>query len=129
MRIFPGWFSWGTLGCPNRFWASKIGTQIIKKSIKDKTKEPPDCEKEIPNSRFFGTWPSGLHEALTIIKHNQVKTSKTRIHEACDFQRGQGQERSLETFGTEATCDMFGIPSHPVPPLRTNSCQLANLIP
>ena len=39
---------------------------MIKKSTKNNTKEPPDCEKELPNSSFLGTWPGGLREALTI---------------------------------------------------------------
>ena len=40
---------------------------MIEKSTKNDTKEPPDCEKELPNSSLFGTWPGGLREALTII--------------------------------------------------------------
>ena len=39
---------------------------MIEKSTKNDTKEPPDCEKELPNSSFLGTWPGGLREALTI---------------------------------------------------------------
>ena len=39
---------------------------MIEKSTKNNTKEPPDCEKELPNSCFLGTWPGGLREALTI---------------------------------------------------------------
>ena len=39
---------------------------VIKKSTKNDNKEPPDCEKELPNRSFFGTWPGGLREALTI---------------------------------------------------------------
>ena len=38
----------------------------IEKSTQNDTKEPPDCEKELPNSCFLGTWPGGLREALTI---------------------------------------------------------------
>ena len=40
---------------------------MINKPTKNATKEPPDCEKELPNSSFLGTWPGGLREALTII--------------------------------------------------------------
>ena len=39
---------------------------IIEKSTNKDTKEPPNCEKELPNSSFLGTWPGGLREALTI---------------------------------------------------------------
>ena len=38
---------------------------MIEKAIKNDFKEPPDCEKELPNSSFLGTWPGGLREALT----------------------------------------------------------------
>ena len=37
---------------------------IIKKSTKKNTKESPNCDKELPNSSFLGTWPGGLREAL-----------------------------------------------------------------
>ena len=40
---------------------------MIEKSTKNNAKEPPDCEKELPNSSFLGTLPGGLREALTII--------------------------------------------------------------
>ena len=39
---------------------------MFEKSTKNDFKEPPDCEKELPNSSFLGTWPGGLREALTI---------------------------------------------------------------
>ena len=39
---------------------------IIEKSTKKDTKELPNCEKELPNSSFLGTWPGGLREALKI---------------------------------------------------------------
>ena len=39
---------------------------ITEKSTKNDTKEPSDCEKELPNSSFFGIWPGRLREALTI---------------------------------------------------------------
>ena len=39
---------------------------MIEKSTKKDTKETPNCEKELPNSSFLGTWPGGLREALTI---------------------------------------------------------------
>ena len=45
---------------------------MIKKSTKNNTKEAPDCEKELPNSSFFGNWPGGLREALTIISRAVV---------------------------------------------------------
>ena len=38
-----------------------------RKINKNDTKEPPDCEKELLNSSFLGTWPGGLREALTIV--------------------------------------------------------------
>ena len=40
---------------------------MIEKSTKNNTKELLDCEKELPNSSFLGTWPGGLREALTIM--------------------------------------------------------------
>ena len=44
---------------------------MIEKSIKNHTKEPPDCEKKLSNSSLFGTWPGGLREALTrLLAHN-----------------------------------------------------------
>ena len=39
---------------------------MIEKSTKNDLTEPPDCEKELQNSSFLGTWPGGLREALTI---------------------------------------------------------------
>ena len=39
---------------------------MIEKSTKNDTKERPGCEKELRKSSFFGTWPGGLREALTI---------------------------------------------------------------
>ena len=44
---------------------------MIEKSTKNDLTEPPDCEKELPNSSFLGTWPGGLREALSI-KINDV---------------------------------------------------------
>ena len=46
---------------------------MIKKSTKNYTKEPPDCEKELPNSSFLGTWPGGLREALTMNPQSYLK--------------------------------------------------------
>ena len=43
---------------------------MIEKSIKNDTKELPDCETELPNRSFFGTRPGGLREALTIKNGN-----------------------------------------------------------
>ena len=64
------------LGAPlvalTAFWASNVAPKapkvppILEKSTKNNLKEPPDCEKELPNSSFLGTWPGGLREALTI---------------------------------------------------------------
>ena len=49
--------------------------QIIEKSTKNDIKEHPDWEKELPNSSFFGTWPSGLREALTITLLRAIPTN------------------------------------------------------
>ena len=46
---------------------------IIEKSTKKDTKEPPNREKELPNSSFLGTWPGGLREALKILNKNSSK--------------------------------------------------------
>ena len=45
---------------------------MIEKSTKNDLKEPPDCEKELPNSSLLGTWPGGLREALTICMINAI---------------------------------------------------------
>ena len=45
--------------------ASKV-LPVIQKYGKPDTKEIPDCEKELQKSSFFGPWPGGLREALTI---------------------------------------------------------------
>ena len=62
---FGGGASWGTFGRPN--WASKVVPHrfqstfpMIEKSTKNDTEEHPHCEKELPNSSFFGIWPGGL---------------------------------------------------------------------
>ena len=66
--------SWGTLGDPNRFLASKVGPQrpkvlpMIEKRNKHDTKESPESEKELQKSSLFGAWLGGLREALTINK-------------------------------------------------------------
>ena len=57
-------------------------------------KDPPDCQKEIPNSRFFGTWTSGLREALTI-KHNQVETRKQEHMKPVTFKGAKGRGEAL----------------------------------
>ena len=44
---------------------------MIEKSTKSDPKEPPDCEKELPNSSFLGIWPGGLREALTIERRTE----------------------------------------------------------
>ena len=49
---------------------------MIEKSTKNDTKELPDCEKELPNSSFLGTWPGGLREALTITSCGHLVTSR-----------------------------------------------------
>ena len=69
---FGGSACWGALVGPNLFWtlkwvpsAAKV-LPMIDKLIKNYTKEPQDCEKELQQSSLFGAWPAGLHEALTI---------------------------------------------------------------
>ena len=52
---------------------------MIENSAKNNTKEPPDCEKELPNSSFFGTWPGGLREALAINIINQLSNAITPL--------------------------------------------------
>jgi hypothetical protein len=55
---------------------------MIEKSTKNDIKEPPDWEKELPNSSFFGTWSSGLREALTIRVSEQRQHTKQNADRA-----------------------------------------------
>ena len=45
-------------------WAP--GASNDQKRIKNNTKEPPDCEKELPKSSLFGALPGGLRTALSM---------------------------------------------------------------
>ena len=64
------------------------GPPMIEKSTKNDPKEPADCEKELPNSSFLGTWPGGLREALTIRRPILASSVWDYMLQAC-FQQSQ----------------------------------------
>ena len=85
---------------------------MIDKPTKNATKEPPDCEKELPNSSFLGTWPGGLREALTI---KGVDTCLNILHLSCAFFKQETHQVQLtSTFFKQETHQVNSSSERPI---------------